>query len=96
MEPSSNSTFSDELSFDVALFIASEESTLSRFLSESGASIDDLKTSLTSKETQAALLDFILSDDEMIQRFCLDKPYAAEEIWKARRNLPGFMTWDSI
>lgn len=96
MRPSFKNDFQDELAFEAALFIASDKPSLNRFLSESGASIEDLKKSLQNSEIQAALLDFLLSNDLTLQRFCSEKSYSSEEVWKARRHLPGFPTWGSI
>ena len=70
-------------------FLASDGDALVRFLTMTGVNIDDLRIRAEMPELLAAVLDFLLADDALLQDFCASIAADAQTIHAARRALPG-------
>lgn len=71
-------------------FIFENEDYQSAFLGNSGILINDLNLDLINKpETLAAILDFILENDQILLSFCGTVKLNHQDIWRARLQLPG-------
>jgi hypothetical protein len=51
-------------------WLAGQEERMSRFLALSGLDLGTLRAEADSRDTQRAVLDFILSDEELLLDFC--------------------------
>jgi hypothetical protein len=59
------------------------------FLGASGASVDDLRNRAAESDFQAAVLGFLLMDDEWVKHFCDDHGLPYETPYHAQQSLPG-------
>ncbi len=59
------------------------------FMGASGAGVEDLKEGAGNAEFLAAVLDFILMDDDWVMQFCQENDLPYDIIQKARFALPG-------
>lgn len=59
------------------------------FFGASGLSPEDLRTRATEPETLAAVLDFVLMDDDWVMAFAADAGLAPDRVARARAALPG-------
>lgn len=79
----------ETLSIKALSFIAEREDLLEGFLIASGMGAHDLYDQADTEEAWAAMLDYILSADEIITDFCDETSYTVQDLWRARNNLPG-------
>ena len=77
------------LSIKALSFIAEREDLLDNFILSNGISLEELYNQADELETWAAIIDYILSMDELILDFCDMTEYSLQDIWRARNNLPG-------
>ena len=70
-------------------FLASEAAALRGFMGRSGATSDDLRTGARAPQFLAAVLDFLLEQDERLLAFCDQAQVTPEEAQRARAALPG-------
>jgi Protein of unknown function (DUF3572) len=70
-------------------WIASEDEVFPAFMAASGAAIGDLRARAADPDFLAAVLDFLLMDDQWVVAFCdaQGHPYTAPQA--ARAALPG-------
>ena len=73
----------------VVAHIAADEDTFQNFMTMTGMDIESLRASIDSLETIAAVLDFLLENENILIDFCRDHQISAEEIWRLRNQLPG-------
>lgn len=59
------------------------------FMGASGAGVDDLKNGAANAEFLAAVLDFIMMDDEWVIQFCQANDFPYDSVQQARNALPG-------
>ena len=69
--------------------IAADEECFARFLRISGLQLDDLRRRAAEPELLAAVVDFMLSDEELCESFLTAEQLEAQELHSARRALPG-------
>ena len=69
--------------------IAGDSSALQRFLSLSGLELEELRSRAAEPELLAAVLDFLLGDDDLLRDFCASEEIDAKVVHAARRALPG-------
>lgn len=89
-------SFDEDLLLAAFLFLTENDAMMTRFLTDSGAQLNDLKSLFADPDLQASLLDFFLGEEALLTQFCADARISPEEIWRQRRKLPGFATWDSM
>ena len=80
----------EELALKALAHLASEPESLSRFLEASGAGAEDLRGGATDTHVLAGVLDYVLSDERLLLRFCEAEEIAPELPRRARAELPGF------
>jgi len=79
----------ETLALKALAYIAAEADRLSRFLTLTGMEPADLRRRAAEPELLAAVLDFVLSDDQISQAFASGEGLTAETLHMARRALPG-------
>lgn len=70
-------------------FLAEDGDALVRFLAGSGLDLGDLKENAGSPELLAAVMDFLLTDDALIEGFCSREDVTPPLLHRLRTNLPG-------
>jgi hypothetical protein len=70
-------------------FLAEDGDALVRFLAGSGLEVDDLKENAGSPEMLAAVMDFLLADDALIEAFCNREDVTPTLLHRFRTSLPG-------
>jgi hypothetical protein len=70
-------------------WLAGDEAGLERFLNLSGTGMEALKAGAGSRETGLAVLDFLLAQEDLIQRFCAETDTPPQLIHAAHRLLDG-------
>ena len=85
MERSAAETFA----LKALAFLAGEAESLGRFLALSGLDPQDLRERVDDPLLLAAVLDFLLQDDELLSAFAQREGMDAKIIHTARRALPG-------
>lgn len=75
-----------------ALAWAAESGALADFLDRSGMEIDDLKQRAKDPQVLAAVLDFLLTRDELTKAFCDWREIQANHVRVARHLLSGGRT----
>jgi hypothetical protein len=74
--------------------LAAEGDALVRFLTLSGLELDDLRARAHHPELLTGVVDFVLSDEALCERFLAAEHLDAQALHAARRALPG-MAQDS-
>jgi hypothetical protein len=82
------------VALEALAYIAAEEAALLRFIQFAGVSPDQLRRAAGEPETQAGVLDFVLSDESLLLAFCDACGHSPETPAKARQALPGAATED--
>ena len=77
------------VALEALAYIAGDESALMRFIQFAGVSPDQLRREAAEPETQAGVLDYLLSDEALLLAFCGEQGYPPETPARARRALPG-------
>lgn len=80
------------VALEALAYIAGEEAALLRFIQFAGVSSDQLRRTAAEPETQAGVLDFVLSDESLLLAFCESCGYPPETPARARQALPGAAT----
>ncbi|UWQ05684.1 DUF3572 domain-containing protein [Aliiroseovarius crassostreae] len=70
-------------------WLVGNEELLPVFLGASGAGIDDLKQGAGNPEFLAAILDFLMMDDDWVVEFCRANTLPFDAPMRARHALPG-------
>lgn len=70
-------------------WLAGEEDGIARFLGQSGIDPAQLREAAGSPETGAAVLDFLLGDEELLLRFCEHAQISPRQLHLARHRLVG-------
>jgi hypothetical protein len=77
----------DLLALKALGFLAGEPDALARFLAQSGASPDELRARTDDPHFLGGVLDYLLSDDALAQRFCAEVSIAPQVLHLARHRL---------
>jgi len=77
------------LALKVLAFLAGEDEALGRFLTLSGIHPQDLRERAADPLLLAAVLDFLLGDDELLTAFAQREGLDSKVVHQARRALPG-------
>jgi hypothetical protein len=70
-------------------FLANSEGALARFSELSGAGENELRERTGEPEFLTAVVDFLLSDEQLLTQFCEDESIDARDIHLARHVLAG-------
>lgn len=70
-------------------WLVAQEDLLPVFLGSTGLGEDDLRTRVGDADLSAAIVDFILMDDEWVTRFCDGHDIGYDQLMRARAALPG-------
>ena len=70
-------------------FLANSEGPLDRFMALSGACADDLRERAGEPEFLAAVMDFLMSDENLLMAFCDEASIDPRDVQMARMALPG-------
>jgi hypothetical protein len=68
---------------------AVEGDVLGKFLAVSGLELDDLRARAADPELLAAFLDFVLTEDRMVEALCSAEGLRVAQLHEARRALAG-------
>lgn len=79
----------ETIALQALAFLLKDEKLLENFLANSGLTPQDLKTRFREPELLGAVLDALLTDDEVLLEFCNHATLSPETVIKARRALPG-------
>ncbi|TDL79681.1 DUF3572 family protein [Palleronia sediminis] len=74
---------------DALLWLARTDDLLSVFVGATGIAPDRLRHATEEPETLAAVLDFLLMDDDWVTGFCTEAGLAFDTPMRARAALPG-------
>ena len=77
------------LAIEALGFLASDPDRAGPFLAQAGATPDDLRSEMKNPEFLGFVLDFILSDDQIVIAFADDTKRLPESVQEARMRLPG-------
>jgi hypothetical protein len=83
------STAAETLALKGLAFLARDPGQLLRFLAATGIELDDLRARAEEPELLAAVIDFLLAEDELLLQFSASEGYEPTVIHNARRALPG-------
>jgi hypothetical protein len=70
-------------------WLAGEEDGIQRFLKQSGIDPAELRAAAGDPQTGAAVLDFLLGDEDLLLRFCEHARVSAKQLHLARHRLVG-------
>jgi hypothetical protein len=75
-------------------FLAAEDAALGRFLGTTGLDLAELRELPDDPTLLGAVLDYLLSDEPLLLRFCAENDVPPEWPARARAKLPGFLPRD--
>lgn len=78
-----------EIGAHALTFLAERPEDFLRFLSTSGADLDDVRARAGDAEFLGFALDFVLSEETLAQDFCIAAEASPERVQAARAALPG-------
>jgi Protein of unknown function (DUF3572) len=84
-----NSEAAETLALKALAYLVNSPDELDRFLATSGVNVHTLRSSAGEPELLAAVMDFLLSQEALLTRFCEDESLDSKTIHLARRALPG-------
>lgn len=79
----------ETLALQAVAMILADENLLPRFLALTGCAGDELRARIVDPNFLGAVLDFILENDETVQRLADGAGIAPETVMVARSKLPG-------
>ena len=74
--------------------MAADDEALGGFLGTTGMDPAELRACIEDPAVLAGVLDYLLSDEALLLRFCQEAGVRPEEPARARARLPGFMPRD--
>lgn len=84
-----NQERAENIGIQVLGWLAAHDDLLLQFLGMTGISADDLRKRAVEPEFLGFVLDFLLTDDEVISAFCADANLPTDTPMQARAALPG-------
>ncbi len=72
-------------------YLTRDQDRLDRFMGWTGLAIDDLAQAVANPEMLGGVLDYLLSDEQLLLDFAEEAGIAPEEPALARQALPGYM-----
>jgi len=79
----------ETLALEALGWLAGDAAAIGRFLGLSGMDAADLKAAAGSRDTAAAVVDFLLGDEELLLRFCAETGTPPEALHRAQYLLGG-------
>ncbi|KFI33636.1 hypothetical protein CG51_09425 [Haematobacter missouriensis] len=70
-------------------WLAADEDRWQRYLGATGASAESVARSAREPELLAAVMDFLLTEDQLVMAFATDAGVRPEAVLRTRRLLPG-------
>lgn len=70
-------------------WLAGQDEAFGAFLAQSGSDAATVRARAGDPEMLGAVLDFLLSDEQLLLRFCAEAGFAPEAPMRARALLPG-------
>ena len=89
MKTESSSRLPDELAIEALVYLAGDPELLSRFLALTGIAASDIRQAAQEPRFLAGVLQFFLSHEPTLMRFCADKAIDPAAVEAAYRSLPG-------
>jgi hypothetical protein len=77
------------LALKALAFLANSEGALQRLMDQSGLNVDTLKGRAADTDLQVSVLDFLLSDEELLTGFCDEDSADPRAVHMARHVLSG-------
>jgi hypothetical protein len=77
------------LALKALAFLANSEGALQRLMDQSGLDVGTLKARVGDADMQVSLLDFLLSDEELLTNFCDEDSTDSRTVHLARHVLNG-------
>ena len=74
---------------DALLWLANDEDLLMPFLNATGTGLQDIRARADDPEFLGFVLDFVMSDDGIAERFASTRNLNGEDMMAARAALPG-------
>ena len=72
-------------------YLSRDQDRLDRFTGWTGLDIDDLAQAVANPDMLGGVLDYVLTDEQLLMEFAEDAGIAPEEPARARQALPGYM-----
>lgn len=79
----------DVLALEVLGFLAETHGTLEDFAAETGITLAEMRAQASEPQFLAAVMDFLLTHEDLARGFCMAHSISAESLHRARRRLPG-------
>lgn len=79
----------ENLALRALAWLAARDEPLGAFLAQGGMDLAELRDRASDPELLGAVLDFLLSDEELLLQFCADAGVSPEVPLRARTGLPG-------
>lgn len=70
-------------------WLAGQDEAFGAFLAQSGSDAAEVRARAAEPELLGSVLDFLLSDEDLLLRFCAEAGFAPEAPMRARAALPG-------
>jgi hypothetical protein len=93
-DPAAERQAAEALALRALAFLAEDSERLSRFLALSGIGPDELRSRAADPVLLGGVLDHLLSDERLLVAFAEANALRPEEPARARRHLPGAVSWD--
>lgn len=74
-------------------FLGEDPQVLGGFLAQTGCGPDEIRERLNDPAFLGGVLDYLLSDEALLLRFCAEHDLPPTVPARARRALPGMMEW---
>ena len=75
------------LALEALAWLAGRPHDIAQFLMRAGLAAEDLRKAVGERELQVAVLDFLLSEEMLLQDFCQGASLEPKRIWTARHLL---------
>lgn len=79
----------ESLALQALAWLAGQDEDFGAFLAQSGSDAAEIRARAAEPELLGSVLDFLLSDEALLLRFCAEADLAPEAPMRARMLLPG-------
>lgn len=81
--------FAESLALQGLAWLAGQDEAFGAFLAQSGSDAAGVRARAAEPELLGSVLDFLLSDEDLLLRFCAEAGFAPDAPMRARAALPG-------